>query len=59
MANRWGFADDRRLMQLAESAKSLEEVARRMNRPPLTTAKRAMRLGVSLKPSDRPKATGK
>ena len=55
----WRFADDRRLKQIAASVKSLEEVARRMNRSPRAIAKRAKRLGVALKPSDRLKVKGK
>jgi hypothetical protein len=49
MKRRWRFADDRRLMQLAASARSLDEIAAQMNRPPLSVEKRAMRLGVALK----------
>jgi IS30 family transposase len=48
----WSFADDRHLMQFAASSKSLEEVAKQMNRDPATVARRAKRLGVSLKSSD-------
>jgi hypothetical protein len=59
MKRRWRFADDRRLMQLAVSARPLDEIAAQMNRSPLSVEKRAMRLGVALKPSDRPKAKGK
>jgi IS30 family transposase len=56
MKRHWSFADDRHLMQLAASSKSLEEVAKQMNRDPATVAKIAKRLGVSLKSSDRLKA---
>jgi hypothetical protein len=53
MKRHWAFADDRRLMKLAASSRSLEAVAKQMNRDPLTVAKIAKRLGVFLKPSDR------
>jgi hypothetical protein len=59
MKRHWAFADDRRLMKLAASSRSLEAVAKQMNRDPLTIAKMAKRLGVSLKSSQRPKAKGK
>jgi hypothetical protein len=59
MKRHWAFADDRRLMKLATSSRSLEQVAKRMNRDPLTIAKMAKRLGVSFKSSDRRKAKGK
>jgi hypothetical protein len=52
----WAFADDRRLLQHAASSKSLEMVAKQMSRDPAIVAKRAKRLGVSLKASDRLKA---
>jgi hypothetical protein len=56
MKRHWAFADDRRLMKLAASSKSLEAVAKQMNRKPPAVAKIAKRLGVSLKSSNRLKA---
>jgi hypothetical protein len=44
----WSFADDRRLIQLA-SLRSLEAIADLMNRTSENVAKRAKRLGLSLK----------
>ena len=49
MKRHWRFADDRRLMQLAASARSLDEIAAQMNQPPLSIERRAMGLGVALK----------
>jgi hypothetical protein len=49
---RWSFAEDRRLIQLAASLKSLEAVADEMKRTPANVAQMAKRLGVSLKRSD-------
>jgi hypothetical protein len=46
---RWSFAEDRRLIQLAASMKSLEAVADQMKRTPESVAQAAKRLGVSLK----------
>lgn len=45
------FADDRRLIKLAGSIKSLEAVAKRLAKEPKAVAKAAKRLGVSLKAS--------
>jgi hypothetical protein len=42
------FADDRRLIQLAASLKSLEAVAKHLGKDPKAVAKAAKRLGVSL-----------
>jgi hypothetical protein len=53
------FADDRRLVQLAGSLKTLEAVAKHLGRKPESVAKTAKRLGVSLKSGDRPKAKPK
>jgi hypothetical protein len=53
------FADDRRLIQLAGSLKSLEAVAKQLGRKPEAVAKTAKRLGVFLKAADRPKAKPK
>jgi hypothetical protein len=53
------FADDRRLIQLAGSVKSLEAVAKHLGKDPNAISKAAKRLGVSLKPDSRPKANPK
>jgi hypothetical protein len=45
----WSFADDRRLIQLADSLRSLEAIADLMNRTRENVAKRAKRLGLSRK----------
>jgi hypothetical protein len=47
--SQWSFAEDRRLMQLAYSLKSLEAVSKRLGRKPESVAKSARRLGISLK----------
>lgn len=49
MARSWSFADDRRVIELAKEAKSLEDAARIMKRKPERIRKVAMRLGVSFK----------
>ena len=46
---RWSYADDRRLIQLASSKKSIEIVARKLDRKPEAVARSARRLGVFLK----------
>ena len=65
---RWSFAEDRRLIELAGSAKALEAIARQMGRSPDSVAKMARRLGLSLKSEisrksapirQQPKAPGK
>jgi len=48
--NRWSFKEDRRLMELARSSKSLEEVVRITGRAPDRIKQMAMRLGLSFKP---------
>jgi hypothetical protein len=53
------FAEDRRLIQLAGSLKSLEAVAKHLGRKRESVAKTAKRLGVTLRPGDRPKAKPK
>jgi hypothetical protein len=53
---RWSFAEDRRLIQLAASLKSLEAVAVELKRTPESVARSAKKLGISLKSGDRPKA---
>jgi hypothetical protein len=57
--NRWSFAEDRRLIQLAASLKSLEAVADQMKLTPERVARMAKRLGVSLKSGAELKAKGK
>lgn len=46
---RWSFREDRRLMELARSSKSLEEVVKLTGRSPETIRKMAIRLGLSIK----------
>ena len=46
---RWSFAFDRRLKELAASGKSLDAIARALRRPPETILRMARRLGVSVK----------
>jgi hypothetical protein len=43
------FKKDRRLLELAKSGRTLEQIAKEMNRPPENIRKIAMRLGVSIK----------
>ena len=45
----WSFKDDRRLVELAKSRKTREQIAKAMDRSPERIRKRAMRLGVSIK----------
>ena len=47
---RRSYAGDRRLLELAKSSKSPEEIARLMNRSPAAVYKLAIRLGVPLRP---------
>jgi hypothetical protein len=53
------LAEDRRLIQLAGSLKSLEAAAKELGRKPASVAKSARRLGVSLKSGDRATAKPK
>ena len=46
----WSYAEDRRLLKLAKSSKSPEEIARLMSRSPAAVYKMAIRLGVPLRP---------
>ena len=46
------FADERRLIALAASLKSLEAIARATGRTPRSIATSAKRLGISLKSAD-------
>jgi hypothetical protein len=53
------FADDRRLIKLAKSSKSLETVARQLGKDPKAVAKAARRLGLSLTVNHRSKTKAK
>ena len=44
----WSFADDRRFVEIAASAKSFDEVVKRTGRNPASARKAALRLGVKL-----------
>ena len=44
----WSYAEDRRLLELATSSKSLEEIAHLMGRSPAAIYKVAIRLGAPL-----------
>ena len=46
---RWSFRDERRLIELARSSTSLEEVVKETRRSPEFIKKVAMRLGISFK----------
>lgn len=46
---RWSFKEDRRLIELARSSKSLEEVVKVTGRSADRIKKMAMRLGLSIK----------
>jgi hypothetical protein len=48
----WSYAEDRRLLELATSSKSLEEIAHLMGRSPAAIYKVAIRLGAPLMPID-------
>jgi len=54
MPRGWSFKHDRRVMELAKASKTLEEIAKTMNRTPDRIRKVAIRLGVSVK-SEAPK----
>jgi hypothetical protein len=45
---RWSFADQRRLMQVAASSKSFEEMVKRAGRKPDSVRKMAVKLGIRL-----------
>jgi hypothetical protein len=47
--SRWSFKDDRRLMELARSSKSLEQAAKIVGRSPEAIKKAALRLGILFK----------
>jgi hypothetical protein len=46
---RWSFKNDRRLMELARSSTSLEEVVKQTGCSPEAIKRAAMRLGISFK----------
>ena len=48
MRKGWSFKDDRRVIELAKASKTLEEIAKTMNRTPDRIREVAMRLGVSV-----------
>jgi hypothetical protein len=50
--SRWSFKDDRRLIELAAASKSLNDIAKRLGRPPKSILRKATELGVRLKSSD-------
>jgi hypothetical protein len=54
---RWSYADDRRLIQLAASSKSVKAIADEMNRPPERVVQMATRLGISLKSGPKRRAS--
>ena len=45
----WSFKEDRRLMELARSSKSLEDAAKALGRSPEAIRRMALRLGLSIK----------
>jgi hypothetical protein len=45
---RWSLAEDRRLIEIAASAKSFDEVVKRTGRSPRTIRRTAWRLGIKL-----------
>src|SRR6266566_1898579 len=47
----WSYAEDRRLLELAKSSKSPEEIARLMNRSPAAVYKMAIRLARPIRES--------
>jgi hypothetical protein len=49
MPKPWSFKDDRRVIELAKSSKTLEQIAKAMDRSPDRIRKVAIRLGVSIK----------
>ena len=53
---RWSYADDRRLIQLAASSKSVKAIADEMNRHPETVVQMAKQLGIFLKSAAKRKA---
>jgi hypothetical protein len=49
MQRSWAFKDDRRVMELAKASRTLEEIAKAMDRSPDRIRKVAIRLGLSIK----------
>jgi DNA-directed RNA polymerase sigma subunit (sigma70/sigma32) len=49
MSKGWSFKDDRRVMELARSSKTLDEIAKAMDVTPDRIRKVAVRLGVSVR----------
>jgi hypothetical protein len=45
----WSFKEDRRLLELAKSEKTLEQIAKAMDRSPDSIRKSARRLGASIR----------
>ena len=45
----WSYKEDRRLSELAGSGKTLEQIAKAMDRTPDFVRNRSIRLGVSIK----------
>ena len=45
VSRRWSYADDRRLIQLAASSKSVNAIADEMNRPPETVVQNGPAVG--------------
>jgi hypothetical protein len=48
VSRRWSYAEDRRLIQLTASSKSVKAIADEMNRAPERVVQMAKRLGISL-----------
>jgi hypothetical protein len=47
--SRWSFKDDRQLIELAAASKSMNVIAKRLQRPPKSIRKKASQLGVRLR----------
>jgi hypothetical protein len=47
----WSFAEQRLLIELARTSKSLDEAAKMIGRKPEAIKKVALRLGISFKPT--------
>ena len=45
----WSYKEDRRLSELAGSGKTLEQIAKAMDRTPNGVLNRSMQLGISIK----------
>jgi hypothetical protein len=46
---RWSYADQRRLLKIAATSKSFEEMVKRAGRKPDSVRKMAVKLGIGLK----------